>query len=156
MSVENAPIIGPVLRIGRECWLMLKDAQDNLSQEERITQIEQAGACSPEEARKIAEQVLQELRQQGTVVDNEQANAIQGLMSAMPAQIRDRTQTTLRHARRLGTAAVTVLPVTSNFSSAEREAFYTGLFPPRAPQYNSGDTIPNHNPEWHLERLLGI
>ncbi|KOR29408.1 hypothetical protein TI04_08725, partial [Achromatium sp. WMS2] len=43
MSVENAPIIGPVLRIGRECWLMLKDAQDNLSQEERITQIEQAG-----------------------------------------------------------------------------------------------------------------
>jgi hypothetical protein len=155
LSLEEIPVAGALVRIGRGCWEFIKEYQDESQQDERIAQLEQAAACSPQEAQQIAVEVIAEVQASGQVINPQLAEAVTDLIAVMPARIGERTRATLTHARRLGTKAVTVLPVTSEFSVAAQEAFYTGLFPPSRPLFRAGDTLPGDN-KWQLERLLGV
>ncbi|KOR28678.1 hypothetical protein TI05_16475, partial [Achromatium sp. WMS3] len=141
--------------MGRECWQALKNFQEEAAQEERIMQLEQAAALTPTEARDIAQAVIAELRRNGQQIASDQAEAVQDIISVMPDQIRERTRATLDHAQRLGTQAIAALPVTDRFAIDEREAFYSGLYPRRRPQFRVGEPIPHYGFEWRLERLLG-
>ncbi|KOR28535.1 hypothetical protein TI03_04510, partial [Achromatium sp. WMS1] len=155
VGMEEIPVVGGLIKIGRECWQALQNAQEQAEQEERILQLEQAAAITPTEARNIAQEVVAELRNNGQQITNDKAEAVQDIISIMPDQIRERTQATLDHAQRLGTQAIAVLPVTNRFATNEREAFYTGLYPRRRPQFQVGAPIPHYGFEWRLERLLG-
>lgn len=155
VGMEEIPVLGAVVKIGRGCWEILRDAQDQATPDERIAQLEQAAAVTPAEAIAVATEAIAEARQQGQVIAAPLAEAVADLIAVMPAQIRERTRATLSQARRLGTKAVTVLPVTAQFQDADREAFYTSLFPQRRPQFKTGDPLPNYNNKWALESLIG-
>ena len=154
VGLQEIPIAGVVVKIGHGCWKILRDHQQALPEPERLLQLEQAAACSPDEVRAAAEEAIAELRHQGTSVDAARAEAVTDLIAVMPARIREHTRATLTRAHLHGTT--TLVPLSAAASEAEQEAFYTGLFPPRRPQFSPGDALPNHNPAWRLEQLLGV
>jgi len=45
--------------------------------------------------------------------------------------------------------------VGDGFTPEEREAYYASLFPVRRSCFRAQDCLPNGNPEWHLEALIG-
>ncbi|KOR28710.1 hypothetical protein TI05_16400, partial [Achromatium sp. WMS3] len=155
-GLEELPVVGAMVKISNTCWQVLHDEQERLDHDQRIAQLELAAEIPPSQARQIAAEAIQEAKQQGQAISPERAEAVQDLIAAMPAQIRQRTKATLNQARRQGTALVTVLPVTSQFNTHDRATFYSSLFPQRRPQFQPGDAIPHYNPEWRLEHLLGI
>jgi serine/threonine protein kinase len=154
-GLEAIPMAGAVIKISYECWRALKEHQDILAVNERIAQLESSATLSPDEARQAADAAIAELEAEGQKIAKDRAETVRDVISVMPAAIRERTKATLHHARKHGTAAATVLPVTAHFQDADREEFYTGLFPQRRPQFQPGDEIPNYNPDWKLERLIG-
>ena len=146
---------GAIIKLGYDCWKVLKEHQETISVQERIEELKAAAALSPDEARQAADAAFEELEQEGQKILPDRAEAVRDVISVMPAAIRERTRATLHHASKYGTAAATVLPVTSKFQETDREAFYTSLFPQRRPQFRPGDSVPNYNPDWKLERLIG-
>ncbi len=112
-------------------------------------------AITPEQARAIAQEVIAAERQQGMEISEEKAQAVTAIASALPANIRERTQATLRQARRHGTALNTVLPLTDSPNNTAQREFYRSLLPARCPRFRENETIPYGPPQWRLVQLIG-
>ncbi|KOR27193.1 hypothetical protein TI05_03550, partial [Achromatium sp. WMS3] len=72
VGMEEIPVVGGLIKMGRECWQALKNFQEEAAQEERIMQLEQAAALTPTEARDIAQAVIAELRRNGQQIASDQ------------------------------------------------------------------------------------
>lgn len=156
IGLKAIPGYGMAVELTQECWKILKEAQDESEETERVPQLEEAGQYSPQEAREIAEELIAEKRSEGITITGEQAEAVADLLSTMPAVIREQTQATLRQARRTQTAPQLIFPVTQQFGENERAAFYQSLFPKWRSSFKAGDPLPNGNPQWQLQTLVGM
>lgn len=160
VGIEELPVIGVTFKMGKVFWdtwvTELKNAQDALPEVERAEQLEQAAAITPQEARQLAQAMFVELQQQRQEFEPQQQEAVLDITSVLPARIRERTHATLSHAKRFGTAAQVVLPLTTRAALPERATFYRSLLPISRPLFQPGATLPNTNPEWKLVELLGI
>jgi len=151
-GMKQVPVAGAIVEFAADWWKFSEDLQQQQKQlalEERIAQLEEAMAITPEQARAIAQEVIAE---QGLEISEEKAQAVTAIASALPANIRERTQATLRQARRHGTALNTVLPLTdSPNNTAQRRS----LLPARCPRFRENETIPYGPPQWRLVQLIG-
>ena len=157
-GLKQIPGVGMALDLAEEFQAAvqeLRKQQDQVGLEERLARIEEAMALTPVQAREAAREALAEERTRGTPIPAEREAALLDLLSALPATIRERTQTTLLQARRRGTAPATVIPVGEGFTPEERDAYYASLFPARRPRFQAEDRLPHGNVEWQLESLLG-
>jgi formylglycine-generating enzyme required for sulfatase activity len=154
-GLEEVPGYGLAVKIGRSAYEKLRELQDEAEQNAPIEQLEQAGAHTPVEARVLANEVIAEQRAAGVAIDNDRAEAVADLISAMPGTIRQQTEATLRQAKHTGTAPHTVLPVTAQFDPEQREAFYHSLFPARRSAFQAGQSVPHCNPQWRLAERIG-
>jgi len=85
VGLEEIPVYGVAVKIGRSCWKILQQAQDEAAQNERIEQLEQAGAYTPIDARVLANEVIAEQRASGMDISADKAEAVADLIAAMPA-----------------------------------------------------------------------
>jgi hypothetical protein len=154
-GLEEVPGYGVAIKMARSGYEKLRELQDEAEQNARIEQLEQAGVCSPAEARAAAAEFIAEQRAHGVEIAADKEAAILDLIAATPAVVREHTQATLRIARQQGSAPHKVLPVTGAFDELEREAFYRSLLPARRPLFKIGDSLPHYNPAWKLQELLG-
>lgn len=157
-GMKPVPIAGAVVEFVADWWKFSDELQQNqqrLALEERVAQLEEAMAITPEQARAIAQEVIAAERQQGLEISEEKAQAVTAIASALPANIRERTQATLRQARRHGTALHTVLPLTDSTNNTAQREFYRSLLPARCPRFRENETIPYGPPQWRLVQLIG-
>jgi formylglycine-generating enzyme required for sulfatase activity len=158
LGLKQIPGAGMVLELIEEGHGVIEQVsaeQGKQSLEERLARLEAAMCLTPEQARTAAAEAIADARVQGEAISAEKEGALLDIVSVMPATIRERTQATLMQARRYGTVPTTVIPVGEGFTPEEREAYYASLFPARRPCFRAQDCLPNGNPEWHLEALIG-
>lgn len=133
-GMKQVPVAGQVIEFvkgWRDVEGKLQKEQEKLQLAQRIEQLEEAIAMTPEEVRAIAQEMIAEARRQGAVIYDEKAKAVTEIAVTMPATVREKTQATLRQARRHHTAVETVFPISNQADSIEQERFYNGLIPAR-------------------------
>lgn len=150
--VKKIPVAGGLIELPLDWIDSVSEEQDKLALEERIAQLEQAAALTPQVAREIAATVVQEQRAQGMLVDAEREQAVLDIAAFIPATVRERTRATLSLAHKRGVPGSTVLPVAAD--EAGRDAFYQSLMPARRPRFHGGGEIPGL-PGWTLGEFLG-
>jgi len=158
-GMKQVPLAGQVIEFV-EGWRYiegeLQQDQDQLQLAQRIEQLEEAIAMSPEEVRAIAQEMIAEARQQGKTISPEQEQAVTAIAATMPATVREKTQATLRQARRHQTAVETVFPISNQADSVEQDRFYNGLIPARRSCFEPKMSVPNKMPPWELVQLVGM
>jgi formylglycine-generating enzyme required for sulfatase activity len=154
VGLEKMPVVGAVVELAQGWFEIFRDEYHQANFQERLAQLEEAAAMSPNEARAIAREVIEAERATGAVISEEKAEAIADLLAFVPATIKERTRATLYQARQRGTALQTVLPMADTASPTEQETFYRSLLPARRPRFQVGDGVPNANPNWQLAEFL--
>ncbi len=157
-GMKQVPVAGAMVEMAADWWKFsdeLRQDQQRLVLEERVAQLEEAMAITPEQARAIALEMIAAERQQGQVISEETAQAVTAIAGALPANIRERTQATLRQARRHGTALHTVLPLTDSSNDTAQREFYRSLLPMRRPRFQENEAVPYGPPQWRLIQLIG-
>ncbi len=153
--LKNVPLVGMAIAVADDVSVEMRSIiaeQDRHSLEDRVKQLEEASECTSDIARKIAAEVLSEMKN----VSSEKVEAVLDIMSAVPSNIKQKIAATLSHAKKNGTKTYLTLPVSAETSSSTtREQFYLGLIPSRRPKYHAGDKVP-YKPGWIMEELLGI
>jgi len=158
-GMKQVPLAGQVVEFvkgWRDIEGKLQKEQAQLQLAQRIEQLEEAIAMSPEEVRAIAQEMIAEARRQGTVISDEKAKAVTEIAATMPATVRERTQATLHQARRHHTAVETVFPISNQADSVEQDRFYNGLIPARRSCFEPKMSVPNKMPPWELVQLVGM
>jgi formylglycine-generating enzyme required for sulfatase activity len=154
VGLKEIPGVGAVVELAYGWFEIFRSEYHKADFQERLAQLEEAAAMSPNEARTIAREVIEAERATGAVISEEKAEAITDLLAFVPATIKERTRATLYQARQRGTALQTVLPMADTASPTEQETFYRSLLPARRPRFQTGDVIPNANPNWQLAEFL--
>ena len=158
-GMKQVPLAGQVVEFvkgWRDIEGKLQKEQAQLQLAQRIEQLEEAIAMSPEEVRAIAQEMIAEARQQGKTISPEQEQAVTAIAATMPATVRERTQATLHQAQRHHTAVETVFPIDDNADPAEQEDFYNSLIPNRRSYFQPKALVPNKMPAWELVQLVGM
>lgn len=158
-GMKQVPLAGQVIEFvkgWRDIEGHLQKEQEKLQLAQRIEQLEEAIAMTPEEVRAIAQEMIAEARRQGTVISDEKAKAVTEIAATMPATVREKTQATLHQARRHQTAVETVFPISHQADSVEQERFYNGLIPARRSCFEPKMFVPNKMPPWELVQLVGM
>jgi cell division protein FtsB len=158
-GMKQVPLAGQVIEFvkgWRDIEGKLQKEQELLQLAQRIEQLEEAIAMTPEEVRAIAQEMIAEARRQGAVISDEKAKAVTEIAATMPATVREKTQATLHQARRHHTAVETVFPISHQADSVEQERFYNGLIPARRSCFEPKMSVPNKMPPWELVQLVGM
>jgi hypothetical protein len=158
-GMKQVPLAGQVIEFvkgWRDIEGKLQKEQELLQLAQRIEQLEEAIAMTPEEVRAIAQEMLAEARRQGTVISDEKAKAITEIAATMPATVRERTQATLHQAQRHHTAVATVFPLDDQADPVEQEKFYNELIPTRRSYFQPKAMVPHRSPAWELVQLVGM
>jgi len=158
-GMKQVPLAGQVVEFvkgWRDIEGKLQKEQAQLQLAQRIEQLEEAIAMSPEEVRAIAQEMIAEARQQGKTISPEQEQAVTAIAATMPATVREKTQATLHQAQRHHTAVETVFPIDDNADPAEQEDFYNSLIPNRRSYFQPKAIVPHRSPAWELVQLVGM
>jgi eukaryotic-like serine/threonine-protein kinase len=158
-GMKQVPLAGQVIEFvkgWRDIEGNLQKEQEKLQLAQRIEQLEEAIAMTPEEVRAIAQEMIADARRQGKNISPEQEQAVTAIAATMPATVREKTQATLRQARRHQTAVETVFPISNQADSVEQDRFYNGLIPARRSCFEPKMSVPNKMPPWELVQLVGM
>ncbi len=119
VGLDQIPGVGAIVDLVAGWHKIIEEEQNKLTLEERIVQLEEAARTSPDTARQLALEFLQEKQRQGEVISEEKIAAICDLLAFTPATIKEHTESTLRQARRYHTNITTVLPISATYSEQQ-------------------------------------
>lgn len=123
------------------------------SLEERLLQLESASKLTSQEARGIAVRTIEDLRQQGEVISEEKAQAIEDIISVMPSNIAHKTCSSVVSLKNKVASEYIALPLGIDAMEEDRMSFYKSLIPSRRPKWQKSSEFKDR---WYFEDLLGM